>query len=73
MEACVDYYRSKDGDTVDLIVWRYYGRQNNLIVERVLEENPGLADHGPSLPAGLRIALPEIAEEQQTESVRLWG
>lgn len=73
MEACVVYYRSKEGDTVDLVVWRYYGRQNELIVERVLEENPGLADYGPVLPEGVRIALPEIAEEQSTESVRLWG
>jgi len=69
----VDYYRSKEGDTVDLIAWRYYGRQNDLIVERLLEANPGLADYGPELPAGLRIALPEIDDEQQTESVRLWG
>lgn len=73
MEACVVYYRSKEGETVDLIVWRYYGRQNELLVERVLEENPGLADYGPILPEGVRIALPEVAEEQSTESVRLWG
>jgi len=69
----VDFYRSKEGDTLDLIAWRYYGRQNDLIVERLLEANPGIADFGPTLPAGVRVALPVIEEEQRTESVRLWG
>jgi len=73
MEGYVVYYRSKEGDTVDLIAWRYYGRQNDLIVERVIEANPGIADEGPVLPAGLRLALPDIPEENRTASVRLWG
>ena len=58
---------------VDRIVWQHYGRQNDRIVETVLEENPGLSDYGPILPAGVRIKLPEIDQEQKTESVRLWG
>ena len=36
------FYRTRDGDAV----------------EAVLEANPGLADHGARLPAGLSIALP---------------
>lgn len=67
------FYRSKEGDTVDRIVWQYYGRQNDLIVEAVLSENPGLADYGPTLPEGVRIELPDIQQEQDTGSVRLWG
>lgn len=67
------YYHSKDGDTLDRIVWLSYGRQNDRIVEVVLAANSGLADHGPILPDGLQIALPEIADEDQaTGSVRLW-
>lgn len=73
MGACVVYYRSKDGDTVDAIVWRYYERQDNRIVELVLDANPGLADRGAILPAGLRIALPEFQEPAQQRTVRLWG
>jgi phage tail protein X len=69
----VRYYRSKAGDTVDVIVWRAYGRQNDGIVERVLQANPGVADLGPVLPDGEQIALPEIDDEQDTASVRLWG
>ena len=70
--ACVVYYRSKDGDTVDRIVWQYYGRQSGRIVEAVLAANPGLSDLGPDLPEGVRIALPEVAEESTTASARLW-
>lgn len=66
-------YRTKQGDTVDRIVWQYYGRQDNGIVERVLDANPGIADRGPLLPEGLRIKLPEIQTDQSTDSVRLWG
>lgn len=73
MEGCVRFYRSKAGDTVDRIVWQAYGRQNDLIVERVLEANPGLADVGPVLPDGIKVMLPTIEVEQTTASVRLWG
>ena len=67
------YYRSKEGDTVDRIVWLYYGRQNDGIVEAVLAANNDLASHGPILPEGLQIALPEItAKDQNAGSVRLW-
>lgn len=67
------YYRSKQGDMVDQVVWQHYGRQNDLVVETVLQANPGLADFGPTLTEGVQIALPEIADEQDTGSVRLWG
>ena len=66
------YYRSKEGDVVDGIVWQAYGRQNDGIVEQVLDANPGLADRGPVLPAGLRIALPDIVEDEPQPTVRLW-
>ncbi|WP_407927598.1 tail protein X [Fuscibacter oryzae] len=67
------FYRSKDGDTADRIAWQVYGRQNNRLTELLLEANPGLADHGPSLPAGLLVAVPDAAEPAETETVRLWG
>lgn len=68
-------YRTKNGDTVDAIAWAYYGRQDNRVVERVIEANLGLADYGPSLPAGVLVVLPELAAEtEQGESggVKLW-
>jgi phage tail protein X len=66
------YYHSKDGDSVDGVVWRHYGRQNDRLVERVLEANPGLADLGPILSAGVRIALPAFPDPAPIDAVRLW-
>ena len=67
------FYRSKDGDVVDAIAWRHYGRQDQGVVEAVLNANPGIADAGPVLPAGLRIRLPVLPDPDPREGVRLWS
>lgn len=64
--------RTQQNDTVDAVCWRHYGRTAG-VVEAVLEANPGLADHGPVLPIGLLITMPEqqtAAPERQM--VQLW-
>ncbi|MFP4182779.1 MAG: tail protein X [Thiohalospira sp.] len=66
-------YRTTDGEMVDEICHRHYGRTRG-VVEQVLEANPGLAARGPILPAGVRVELPEIVEEVTQEEVKLpWG
>jgi len=65
-------YVTSDGDQVDAIAAAYYGSTSNLVVEQVLEANPGLSDYGPVLPAGLRMTLPDIASPAQQQGVRLW-
>lgn len=65
-------YTTREADTVDLIAWRFYGSTANRVTEQVLEANPGLADHGPLLPAGLTITLPEITAPAKTKGVKLW-
>lgn len=60
------------GDTVDALCFRHYGRTQG-VVEAVLEQNPGLADHGPILPHGLQVDLPDTPTQQATAAtVRLW-
>ena len=44
------------GDTVDALVWRHYGRTAGL-VEMVLNANPGLSAHGPVLPIGSEVLV----------------
>ncbi|WP_432256086.1 tail protein X [Limimaricola sp. AA108-03] len=66
-------YRSSEGDTVDLLVWRHYGRLDGRLVERVLEVNPGLAAQGPILPAGIEVVMIEDPGPGEIETVRLWG
>lgn len=67
------YYRSDEGDTVDLIVWRHYGRQDDRLVEQVLDANPRLAGRGAVLPIGTRVWLPVLPEPSTREGVRLWS
>lgn len=65
-------YTTREADTVDFICWKFYGSTANRVTEQVLEANPGLADHGPQLPAGLAVFLPEIAAPAKTTGVKLW-
>lgn len=65
-------YITKDGDTADYIVWKFYGNQNPGTVETMLDANPGLADRGPVLPSCLVINLPEITAPATTQGVKLW-
>ncbi len=65
-------YITKDGDTVDLIAWNYYGSGVARSTEQILEANRGLADYGPQLPSGLVITLPAIDTTVKTGGVVLW-
>jgi len=64
-------YRSQEGDMVDWICWKHYGRQAGA-VEAVLDANPGLAKLGPVLPAGTIIELPVLPDPSRNGTVRLW-
>lgn len=61
------------GDTVDLICWRFFGRTSG-VVEQVLALNSGLSRHGPILPMGTLLELPAVAEPDavQNDVVKLW-
>ncbi|SOZ37705.1 tail protein X [Cupriavidus neocaledonicus] len=65
-------YLTRDGDTPDQIAWNYYGTRDGLVVERLLDANPGLADRGPLLPAGVTITLPDLPTPATEQGVRLW-
>jgi phage tail protein X len=65
-------YVTKDGDMADLIAWNYYGTRDGLVVEKLLDANPGLADLGPLLPAGVTVVLPDFALPATQQGVRLW-
>lgn len=66
-------YLTKEGDTADFIAWKVYERQDGRVVEQLLEANPGLADLGPILPAGLTINVPDVEEEPAApDAVKLW-
>lgn len=63
---------TREGDTVDLLLWRHRGRTAG-VTEETFALNPGLAAHGPLLPAGLTVILPAVAARETTrETVQLW-
>lgn len=66
-------YLTSDGDALDFIAWKHYGSTAGSVVEQVLEANPGLADYGPVLPAGVDVTLPDIVSAGITAGVTLWS
>ena len=66
------YYSIKEKDMLDYICWEHYGFTSGA-VEIVLEENPGLAEYGSFLPAGLKIKLPIIEKPLQKSILKIWG
>lgn len=63
--------RTADGDVLDEICWRHYGRED--AVPSVLAANPGLAAADPVLEAGRVIVLPELPPAPQAAgAVVLW-
>ena len=67
-------YRTKDGESVDYIAYKYYGHTNNKIVEQIFNANPRLSDQPAALPANLIIELPELkaAVVSTKKRVKLW-
>lgn len=64
-------YQTRDGDMLDAICYRHYGRTTGT-VEAVLEANPGLAALGPVFAAGVVITLPDIPDPEPETGIRLW-
>ena len=64
-------YRTKDGDLLDSICFKYYGRES--AVAAVLEANPGLADKGPVFEAGIEFDLPELVTPEKDQGISLWN
>lgn len=66
-------YRTKEGDMLDAICYRYYGRQSGA-VELVLEVNQNLSRQNEQLPAGVIIILPDLPNQtKDITPIRLWN
>jgi phage tail protein X len=62
---------TRDGDVLDALIWRHYGRGD--VLAAVLEANPSLAQLPPVLTAGLVIELPELPLPVEAPVIRLWS
>lgn len=65
-------YRTKEGDMLDAICYRYYGRSSG-VVELVLIANQNLSRQPEQLPSGLVITLPDLpVQTNDITPIRLW-
>ncbi|MGC6372876.1 tail protein X [Pseudomonas sp. K2I15] len=60
--------RSIAGDSVNLLLYRELGRCDDVAEETLWRQNPGLAEYGPVLPAGVWVSVPEL--ESRPAAVR---
>ncbi len=56
----VAYIVSQEGLSVDLILWRKYGRRGQDLLAATLALNVGLAAYGTTLPVGVELTLPDL-------------
>lgn len=67
--------RTVQGDTIDLLCWRHLGRTAG-VTEQTIQLNPELLGHGPLLPGGLTVTLPDVAASvatvQRDTNIKLW-
>ncbi|MGE8411977.1 MAG: tail protein X [Pseudomonas sp.] len=65
--------RSIAGDSANLLLYRELGRSDDEVEEAFWRLNPGLAERGPVLPAGVWVVLPEVqARPQVLAPVSAW-
>lgn len=67
---------ARQGDTLDLLIWRDAGL-GAADIGRILEANPGLADAGTVLPIGTRVLIPAspsagIGANRVRPLIQLW-
>ncbi len=65
------HYITRENEMLDYICFKHYGYSSGA-VEIVLEANPGLAENGSFLPAGLKIKLPVIQKPVQKSKSKVW-
>ncbi|MFA5495180.1 MAG: tail protein X [Porticoccaceae bacterium] len=64
--------RARQGETLDALCHRILGVTAG-VTEHTLRLNPGLASHGPILPEGTQVALPEATTApHRIDTLQLW-
>ena len=64
-------YKTREGDILDDLCYRIYGKQVPGQIEAVLLANQNLADIALTLPAGVIITFPDLST-QEVATIRLW-
>lgn len=65
------YYTTKEGDILDELVYRIYGKTSGYF-EKVLFSNPGLSRLPDILPSGITIFFPDLNITKKDDVISLW-
>lgn len=63
--------RSRAGDTVNGLLYRATGRADDDAEEALWALNPNLLDYGPVLPVGVVVTLPDLADDDDDNTVEV--
>ncbi|PWC10929.1 phage tail protein [Brenneria roseae subsp. americana] len=63
--------KALQGDTVDQLCYRHYGRTEG-VTEAVIAANPGLSGQ-LFLAAGQSVEMPDTVEAETPQTIQLWG
>ena len=62
-----------EGDTIDYLLFRVFGRVDEALLEQTFELNVELSEYGPTLPAGVTVKLPEVPATTEAATIHLWS
>ena len=63
------------GDTLDSVAFRRYGRVDSEILTEVIDVNQNILDHSVAgvFPEGVEVKLPEVVDDERAAGViKLW-
>ncbi|MFJ5480873.1 MULTISPECIES: tail protein X [Pectobacterium] len=63
--------KALQGDTVDQLCYRHYGRTDG-VTEAVIAANPGLSNT-LFLAAGQSVEMPDAVEANEPQTIQLWS
>ncbi|MAD45079.1 tail protein X [Oceanospirillum beijerinckii] len=64
--------RTVHGDTVDSLLWRELGRNDEGITDAFWRLNEHAAEQGPIFNSGVILRLPQLPEEPEVTRIMVW-
>ena len=64
--------KTVEGDTIDYLLFRVFGRVDESLLDQTYELNPELAEYGTTLPAGVQVKLPDTPASIENPTIHLW-
>lgn len=64
--------RTKQGDTVDSLLWQHLKRNDETITDAFWQLNRKAADHGPIFPIGVELILPQLPQSPTEQRASPW-